>query len=62
MTLPLLSSPEGGVGLELLVLTALCARLGVYGSTAAFSRREAPGERLGSAAAEGRPLERMVRP
>ena len=36
--------PEGGIGLELLVLPALRAGLGAHGSAAAFSRREAPGE------------------
>jgi len=38
--------PCGVIGLKLLVLPALRAGLGAYGSAAAFSRREALGERV----------------
>ena len=38
-------SRRAAVGLELLVLPARSDREGVHGLTAAFSRREAPGER-----------------
>ena len=37
-------SRRAAVGLELLVLPARSDREGVHGLTAAFSRREAPGE------------------